>query len=649
MDPITQQQALAAAGAAGEDSLYVEDVFSIDLYSPSSTTTTVTNGIDFAGEGGMVFRKRIDTAQNWTLHDTERGDNKILYPNLTDAEQTSNNVLTSGGFTSTGLVWDTGGHSGDVVNFSFRKCPGFFDVVTYTGNGTAGRQISHNLGSVPGFIIVKELSTASNWICYHRSLGNGYAIYLNSDQPQDGPNKPVWNLTNPTSTHFTVASNGWNTNDTGTNYVAYVFAHNEPVFGTNEDEAIIKCDTYVGNGGSQTINVGFEPQFLIVKRASGPNDWFMFDTVRGHFVEPGDSKILRPNQAYAQSNYSNAFVDSTGFRWTMSDSEFNTSGQSYIYIAIRRPHKPAENANDVFDAFTDVGDSGTRIIEGTQDNFIDFQISKSTGSTYPWYWLDRMQGSRHLSSNTESGNGTTQSSVASFDAMTGMRTDPSDGFTNESPWGGPYTRYHFTRAAKFFTIRPYTGNGQSRSISHDLGVVPELMIVKKRDAGDPWLIYHKDIGASKEAYFSNSAFVTGNSVWYNTPNATHFYTGNHDTINRNTNWMIAYLFASCPGISKVGSYTGTGNTIDIDCGFTNGARFVMIKRTDAQADWFVMSHNMGINTGNDPYLKFNTSNAQSSDGAADVIDPISSGFRVQTGYGAAINTSGGNYIYLAIA
>ena len=42
------------------------------------------------------------------------------------------------------------------------------------------------------------------------------------------------------------------------------------------------------------------------------------------------------------------------------------------------------------------------------------------------------------------------------------------------------------------------------------------------------------------------------------------------------------------GISKVGGYTGNGaDNRTIDCGFTSGARFVIIKRTDASAGWFV--------------------------------------------------------------
>ena len=43
----------AAAGNAGE-ATYVDDVFSTWLYTGNGSTQTITNGIDLAGEGGLV-------------------------------------------------------------------------------------------------------------------------------------------------------------------------------------------------------------------------------------------------------------------------------------------------------------------------------------------------------------------------------------------------------------------------------------------------------------------------------------------------------------------------------------------------------------------------------------------------------------------
>ena len=117
--------------------------------------------------------------------------------------------------------------------------------------------------------------------------------------------------------------------------------------------------------------------------------------------------------------------------------------------------------------------------------------------------------------------------------------------------------------------------------------------------------------------------------------------------NSNTKKFVAYLFATLAGISKVGSYTGTGNNIDVDCGFTAGARFVLIKRTDSAGDWYVWDTTRGIVGGNDPYLLLNNDAAQVTN--KDYIDPLNSGFTVTSSAIADLNTSGGNYIFLAIA
>ena len=322
---------------SGVSGITVDDVFSVDLYSPSAATTTVNNGIDFAGEGGMVFRKRRDAIQNWSIHDTERGDNKVLYPNLTTAEGTSNNILTSGGFTSTGLVWDTGGHGGNVVNFSFRKCPKFFDIVTYTGDGTTNRNISHDLGSVPGMIIVKGRNFGSDpWYTYHRSTGNqGELRWTETDYVVTGSSR--WASYTPTATHFrgdTAAINVLNRT-----YVAYLFAHDEQEFGTGSDEAIIHCGSYSGASTGPTITTGFEPQWVMIKRTDASANWRIYDSARG-FTTGGDP-FLKPNSDAAEVTTADDRVrpTSTGFQVcnsSVGDAAINNGhGSSYIYMAIR--------------------------------------------------------------------------------------------------------------------------------------------------------------------------------------------------------------------------------------------------------------------------------------------------------------------------
>ncbi len=102
-----------------------------------------------------------------------------------------------------------------------------------------------------------------------------------------------------------------------------------------------------------------------------------------------------------------------------------------------------------------------------------------------------------------------------------------------------------------------------------------------------------------------------------------------------------------PNVSKVGSYSGTGNDIDVDCGFTSGARLVIIKRYNAESDWIIFDSERGIVSGNDPYLSSNNDATENSN--FDAIDPLNSGFRITSSAPADLNTSGGTYLFLAIA
>ena len=123
--------------------------------------------------------------------------------------------------------------------------------------------------------------------------------------------------------------------------------------------------------------------------------------------------------------------------------------------------------------------------------------------------------------------------------------------------------------------------------------------------------------------------------------STTFSIGTWNNVNFSGNNYIAYLFASLAGISKVGSASHTtGSNTDVDCGFSAGARFVILKGTHASG-WQVFDTERGIVTGNDPTLILHSSSAE--DSSQDRIDPYSSGFSI----GPDIAT--GTYIFYAIA
>ena len=186
-----------------------------------------------------------------------------------------------------------------------------------------------------------------------------------------------------------------------------------------------------------------------------------------------------------------------------------------------------------------------------------------------------------------------------------------------------------------------------------------MMIVKKRNYNQNWWVYHSALGNTGRLHFNDTVDAISNSTdWGSTtPTSSVFYVGNNTNDSSGGSNYIALLFASCPGVSKVGTYSGnTGNNVDVDCGFTSNARFVMIRRTDThitgttdeETNWWIFDENLGIETNDDYVMQANTADPRVT---ANWLSPHpdNKGFRVNSGAIAALNATGGTYIFLAIA
>jgi hypothetical protein len=637
------QQLLLAEGGGGAAPNYIEDVFSTWLYTGTGAALTITNGIDLAGDGGLVWTKQRGQVQDHLLADTVRGNTKYLSSNITDAEGTSATRITS--FDTTGYTLGTGAINGSTNTFAswtFRKQPKFFDVVTWTGNG-AVRNISHSLGSVPGCIIVKCTTDTggTNWLVYHRSLSNTEAMILNSTAAVY-TGITAWDSTTPTSTVFTVAGEG-SVNASGESYVAYLFAHDAGGFGLTGTDNVISCGSYTGNGSTSgpTITLGYEPQWLLIKRASGgTGDWFLFDNMRGLAAPPAEDAYLRANLSSIESN--NLFVQplATGFNIETSSVTLNGSGSGYIYIAIRRgPMKVPTDATKVFKPVTFNFDSFT-----TAGFPVDFLLSKQYDQTNDWRALDRLRGTNPPSLFPNSSAAESAEGLWYLDNNTGVRNYAGGTITN-------YENWMFQRAPTVMDVVCYTGTGSTRTLSHNLQAVPELMLIKKRSAAEVWCVYNATIGPTKSLSLnatSGASNGAGTARFNNTAPTSSVFTVAYDgEVNGSGATYVNYLFSTCAGVSKVGSYTGTGTTLQVDCGFAAGARFVLIKRTDSTGAWYVWDTARGIVSGNDPYLLLNSSAAEVT--STDYIDTYSAGFELSSTAPAALNASGGSYIFLAMA
>ncbi len=642
----------AAAAGAGLD---VDEVFSTFVYNGSSSSQTFNNGIDLSGEGGLVWiKERSSSGSDHHLTDTVRGIKNPLNSDSTAAENAyyANNNQGITAFNNNGFTVASGSNFNDngdtAVSWTFRKAPKFFDVVIYSGNSTAGRTISHNLGSVPGMIIVKSRTDGTeDWCVYHRGIASDAetdCLFLNlTDTALD--NDAFWNDTAPTSTQFTLG-NSTKTNRTGHDFVAYLFAHNDSDggFGPDGDQDIIKCGSYTGNSGNpQLIELGFEPQFLMVKCTTNSGNWFVVDNMRGVLPNAdygNDNRTIYWNKSDAEIASGNFGFYSTGFAAAQS-STTNGSGRKFIYMAIRRgPLAIPEDATKVF-AIDSQGSTGDGNAPSFRSNFpVDMAIRLDTSGASKDISA-RLTGAKRL--YTDLTNAESSFNNSKWDYQNGWYSATST-ITN-------YYAHMWKRAPSYFDVVAYTGDSTSKQdINHNLGVAPEMIWIKNRDqTGYNWIIGTDELGgwnyyvsfnstsqrASSTAYFGNTA-----------PTSSQFSVGQtagQDDTNRTTYKYIAYLFASVSGVSKIGSYTGNGSTQTIDCGFN--PRFILTKKIiNGNGNWFVFDTKRGIVAGNDPYLLLNTTDAEVTN--VDTIDPTTNGFIVNDNN---TNANSDTYLFYAIA
>jgi hypothetical protein len=645
-----------AASVSAPPKVFVEDVFSTYLYTGNGSTQTITNGIDLDGEGGLVWIKNRDQNDSHILTDTERGATETLVSNTTAAEATDADTVTA--FNSTGFAIGADDkvntNTENFVSWTFRKKPKFFDIVTYTGNGTAGRTVAHNLGSVPGMMIIKRTNTAKDWCVYHRSTGKTFYALLNTTAPfADDAGDGRWNDTEPTASVFTLGNDS-EVNANGDTYVAYLFAHNAGGFGTAGTDNVISCGTYTGNGSATgpVVTLGYEPQWLMIKRATTSGEgWVIIDNMRGMDVNTSGTgdKMLFANTSNNEGASKRLSPTATGFEITDNSGEVNTDGATYIYMAIRRPMKVPTTGTEVFTPATRTG-TGTTGVVVTNANFpIDLVIGRNKGATAAPVWIDRLRGA---TVELRSDNDDAQAASTIMSSTNGLASQ--NGWVGSTGGTGAwnvsstnYIQWYFRRAPGFFDEVCYTGTGSNTTQTHNLGVVPELMIVKKRSATDDWAVY---AGDNTDFLLLNTTAATAddNTYWNDTsPTSTVFSVGTNADVNTSAATYVAYLFATLAGVSKVGSYTGTAAAQTINCGFTGGARFVLIKRTDSTGDWYVWDTARGIIASDDPYLLINSNAAEVTN--TDYVDPVSSGFELSSTAPAAINASGGSFIFFAVA
>ena len=331
------------------------DYFNTKVFTGNGGTQSITG---VGHQPDMVwFKNRTDNSNNHLLYDAVRGVTIRVQPSTNNAEATDSDGLTafgSDGFSvgakgslnsnsSSIAAWNwkangagsanTSGYTNSTVSVNTTSG---FSIVSYTGTGS-NTTVGHGLGTTPTFIMIKNRPSSSyGWYLYHKSLGATKSLYLHSNDSVV-TSSDRWNDTAPTSSVFTVGTNG-GTNGSGNAMVAYCFA---------DKTGFSKTGKYTLNNNNDNVFVytGFKPKFLLIKNDDNVEDWYMMDTERSPFntLSNATTDFLSPNngdnETNASSGANNASVDllSNGFKirsTNTSAGELSFGTRSYVYVAI---------------------------------------------------------------------------------------------------------------------------------------------------------------------------------------------------------------------------------------------------------------------------------------------------------------------------
>jgi len=312
------------------------------------------------------------------------------------------------------------------------------------------------------------------------------------------------------------------------------------------------------------------------------------------------------------------------------------------YTAIDDPEK-------YFQVKLYAGDSTNHALtfDGDSDMSPNWVLIKERDGTIKYYNFDSVRGvGKRLQPNINAAEDDTDSTwFQSFD---------SDGFSigsedNINDTGDNYVAWCWKESATAgFDIVSYSGAAATQTISHSLGVKPDFIIHKQRNATRNWPVYNSVSGALKYLYLDvDNALAggAGNNFTNDTePTSSVFTVIDDGGVGADGGTYIAYAWASKQGFSKIGSYTGNGNA---DGAFVyTGFRpaFVMIKRTNGTDHWIIYD---------DKRLGYNGDNKNlfANEAAAEEemeIDILSNGFKGRT-TDDRVNGDGDTYVYLAFA
>jgi len=578
--------------------------FSVKTYTGNGGTQAIT-GIGFKPD--LVWAKKRSAGDDNAWFDSTRGVQKEILSNSNAAEATKTGAISSfdaDGFTTgangalnasgaTYVAWcfranggtTSSNSDGDITSTVQANDNLGFSIAKWTSTSSSSHTIGHGLSGKPDAVLYKKLSSTGSWFLYTDVIdGSWDELTLNATG-----GKVDYSATYATSTTFRTV-----TSSAGADWITYSF---KSVAGFS------KIGKYTGNGSANgpIVNTGFEPAFIMFKRTDGTSGWNITDNKRD--TSNPRTKILQAHnndQEYTNSSYAINFL-SNGFQIINSDNGWNTNGGTYLYMAFAAdPDTTTPTLANSFDALTWSGQNSSLTINNGFKTGLLFTKARTVG--HHWGGFDIVRGpgkwilpnennaeasgsygiEEFLATSTKLYGSTSPSNAASntyvgyfWKADDNEPTINTDGSINSIVSANPNAGFSIVR---------YDGTqAAGATVGHGLSSAPELIMVKRLDYGEDWIVYHHSLGNNKTVHLNNTDGSATDAAFNNTTPTSSVFTlsncASGNCINSNNGSYIAYCFHSVTGYSKIGTYQGTNPAVSTTNSITTGFQpdFLLVK------------------------------------------------------------------------
>jgi hypothetical protein len=343
------------------------------------------------------------------------------------------------------------------------------------------------------------------------------------------------------------------------------------------------------------------------------------------------------------------------------------------FVALNTYNLPTSTivkGNTVMDATLWTGTGASQAVTNAGAFKPDFAWLKIRSGAANHILIDSVRGvTNYLNSNTTNAEASSADQFLSFNSngftvganTTGGNTNQSGSTyvgwqwqagqgSTSSNTNGTITSTVSVNASAGFSVVTWTGTGANATVGHGLGVAPQLIINKPRNAADNWISWHTSLGALGYIYLNlTNASASAAAVWNSTlPTSSVFSVGTSSNINSSAQTMVSYCWTPIAGFSAFGSYSGNNSTDGpmVYTGFQ--PKFVLIKGTGNASGWQLQDSARNTYNVVNAVLRPDLSAAEST-GYGGVLDFLSNGFKLRTTDTNYNSSSYGPYIYMAFA